>query len=319
MGNIIITAGSPDNITEDIHILSRQWGDSPEITLATDKDARNRIVQAASALFTPDNAVFVLLDPPWELVGELKEHLYLLKERFHVIIYTTSQLPAPLPIQGEIIALEQEKKKRLRQRVLKTLKVHGKQMTDKAFQLFSDLIKDESVLELELAKLVNYIGERKRIDSKDVRAVITDTHEESMLDLFQAFSAGEKQQVLNVFENLVTNGTPVLAVFSFLIRQVRLLLHAKDMEEVLKSGADYALFQKAFGKWKGNLETIPSEKRHYLPYQKPYYAYKLSATSKKVSRRDLIAFYGMLSDFDIRVKKGTKHDRIQLERALLET
>lgn len=318
MPEIIVAAGTEENIVEDVHILVADWSANPEILYATEKEIPAAVVDHASALFFPDNLILVLIDPVWEKLSELRKQLDILAENIHVIIYATSALPSPLPIQARVITLEKEKKKRIEARVLRFLKKYGKVMTDKGFSIFSERVRDESMLEQELIKLINYSGDRNKIDSKDVRAITTNTHEDSLLTLFQAFSRDQMKEALTIFDNLLSNGLPLLAIQSFLSRQARLLLHAKDIEATQGTRPDYATFQKSFPKWKAALDLKPGEKRHYLLHQKPYYAFKLLQTARSTRSSDLEKLFISLATFDSRVKKGTKHDRVILEAALLK-
>ena len=169
-----------------------------------------------------------------------------------------------------------------------------------------------------MTKLINFIGERTEIRSKDVLAVVTETHEDSLFSLFDELSKMKKKEALNIFENLLLNGLHMLAIQGFLVKQTRLLLQAKDIEGIFQSGSEYALFQKTFNRWKEGLELKPIDKKQHFPYQKPFYAYNLSKTSQKFKKRELIDFFDALTNFDIKVKRGSKFDRILLEHGLLE-
>jgi DNA polymerase III delta subunit len=63
----------------------------------------------------------------------------------------------------------------------------------------------------------------------------------------------------------------------------------------------------------------PNDKKQHFPYQKPYYAYNLSKASQKFKRKKLVDFFDNLTDFDIKMKSGSKFERILLEHGLLET
>jgi DNA polymerase III delta subunit len=319
MSDIIIALGVPENVSEDVHILSRKSVDNPEVLIATGKDIKNVVIEKASTLFIENNFILVLLDPPDDLMHTLKTQLLSLKEKIQIILYYTSASnDFHKPIEGNIVVLEKEKGKRIKERVLNILKKHGKVMTDKGFQVLKEKIKDESILEMELMKLINFIGEKQEIKSKDVLYVVTETHEESLFTLFDALAQMNKKEALNIFENLLLNGIHILAIQGYLVKQTRLMLQAKDMEEVFKAGSEYGTFLKTFNKWKEGLDLKPSDKRQHFPYQKPFYAYNLSKTSQKLKRKDLVAFFDVLTDFDTKIKRGSKFDRILLEYGLLE-
>jgi hypothetical protein len=97
-----------------------------------------------------------------------------------------------------------------------------------------------------------------------------------------------------------------------------LLLQAKEREGFFIGVPDFRAFSKAFGKLKEDLDGVPLEKRHYLAFQKPYYAFNLFKASRKYTREDLLSFLDMLAHFDAKVKKGTRHDRTNFEAGFLE-
>jgi DNA polymerase III delta subunit len=318
MNKLTIAVGSKENVLEDIHALAKRLVNEPEITIVTGKDIRNAVIEHASNMFLDERCVLVIVDPERDCIEELKGQLDVLKEKIFVILYSTGKgSDLHQVIEGEQVVLEQDKEKRIREQVLSVVRSYGKTMTKEGFDLLKERIKDESVLESELMKLVNYVGNRKEIGSKDVRAVVTQTHEESFLRLFEAFAALDREKMIGIFENLLENGEDILAIQSYLVNQIRLLLQAKDMEEVFRAGQGFPLFKKTFLKWKEGLDLEASERKRYLPYKHPYYAFQLSQTSQKMSKKDLIAFLDMLAEFDVNVKRGAKYGRTYLEYGLL--
>jgi hypothetical protein len=315
---ITIVAGSQETMAEDIRIISSEMVECPVIAMAHDKDTKALVTEKVSSLFLPPNSVIVLVDPHRETLEGLTSHFAALEGKVPIIVYYTGDPPQPYPLKGKLVVMEKERARRLEDRALKMLKRNNKVMTDKAFAALSAMIRDESSLDSELMKIINFVGERKRIESKDVKLLTADRHDETFLDLFQALADEDRKRVVETFEGLVLQGTPLLWIHGFLLRQVRLLLQGKDVEELLGPRSDYALFQKAFTKWKGSLSSKSMEKKHYLPYQKPYYAFKLTQTSRKMSSPALIALFHRLVLFDRRVKSGTKLELPDLEQALFK-
>jgi DNA polymerase III delta subunit len=321
MKDIIIAVGSKENLLEDVHVIAKQLISDPELVIASgkEKDMRNIIIEKASNLFINENLVLVVVDPGGALIDELKGQLQALKEKISVVIFTTSASDKISEhIDGKVIVLEQDKEKRLKGKVRSFLQGHTKKMTDKAFDLLMERIKDESILESELTKLVAFVGEKNTIESKDIRTIVGETHEDSLMALFDAFQKFDKKEMLAIFENLIDNGQYILAIHSYLVNQIRLLLQTKDMEKMVREGVEYPVFAKVFKKWKEDLDLQSSEKRRYLPYQHPYYAYKLSKVGHNISQKDLLAFFEMLTTFDVQVKRGTKYDRVRMEYGLLK-
>jgi DNA polymerase III delta subunit len=319
MNEFTIAVGTKENIVSDIKTLGTKWNANAQVIVASGKEIRALIMEKASALFLDENLVLVLIDPDKNVFDELIDQLNTLLERIHIIIYTTSSPPDYLKkISGHLLTMDKDKETRMKKRVLALLKQYDKKMTDKAFRALVERIKDESVLESELMKLVNYIGDKSSINSKDIHAIIIEMHEENLITLFDAVARMDKEEVLNIFENLLKNGVHILAIHSYLVRQIRLLLQAKDMEELYRANPDYGTFVKTFGKWKEGLEIKTSEKKHYFPYQKPFYAHKLSKASRRISKQTLISFLNSLTMSDVRMKRGTRFDQFHMERDLLE-
>ena len=67
------------------------------------------------------------------------------------------------------VVMEKDKEKRIKERVRTALKRNGKKMTDKAFTLLTSRIRDESILDQEVLKLIGYVGDKATIDSKDIQ------------------------------------------------------------------------------------------------------------------------------------------------------
>jgi DNA polymerase III delta subunit len=319
MDNITTIIGTKENVLEDIRVFSEKLTDNPEILIVTKKDIKDKVIEKASSLFFEKNTVLALLDPERELLEEIKGQLLLLKEKMHIIIYLTAAASyTQSPIECTTITIKKDREKRVKDRVLILLKKYNKVMTDKGFKLFKESVIDESMLEAELMKLINYVGVKKEIKSGDVASIVTKSHEENLLNFFDVIAQTDRKEMLNTLETLLSSGLNVLAVQSFLVKQTRLMLQAKDMEEILKASLEYPVFSKIFIKWKESIEMTPIERKLYFPFQKTFYAYKLSKTSQRFKKKDLLSFFNMLMDFDTKVKSGTKQDRIRLEHGLLE-
>ena len=311
--------GSKENVIEDIHVLSRRFREHPEIVIAQGKELRQVVIEKASNLFLAEDLVIAIVDPSEADVAALRSHLDVLKERVGMFVYLTSDA-ARLgeSLGGKVVVLEKDRDKRIRQRVLGILKDNGKKMTDKAFTLLTSRIRDESILEQEVLKLIGYVGEKATVESRDIRAVVTETHEETLMALFDAFSRMDKKEVLYIFKDLLENGQHILAIHSYLVNQMRLLIQAKDLEPFVSEAKAYPAFATAFKRWKIEAEVETSVKKRYLPFQHPYYAFKLAGTSRKISRKSLVEFYDFLSSLDVKIKTGTKHDRTLMEYGLLK-
>jgi DNA polymerase III delta subunit len=319
MNTILLALGSKENVIEDIHILAGRFHEHPAISIAQGKDLRQVVIEKASNLFLADDLVIAVIDPDAADIRALKPSLDILKDRARLIIYLISESRDVCEIlQMKPVVLEKDREKRIKERVRTALKRNGKKMTDKAFALLTSRIRDESILDQEVLKLIGYVGDKATIDSKDIQTVVTETHEDTLMVLFDAFSRMDKKEVLNIFEGLVENGQHILAVHSYLVNQMRLLIQAKDLEPHIPDVRAYPAFAPAFKRWKEEVEVDTAGKKRYLPFQHPYYAYKLFMTARKLPRKSLIEFYEFLCSLDVKIKSGTKYDRILMEYGLLK-
>ncbi|MCX7965992.1 MAG: hypothetical protein N2596_05150 [Syntrophorhabdaceae bacterium] len=327
MKHILIALGDRETIYEDINEISKRFYDKPKniILSEEDVDVKAELIKRASSLFFEENLVITIVDPKERTLREIKDHLEALKGRAFIIIYfITHERPEELQIDADIVVIEKDMEERIKNKVTAILKKYNKQMTHNAFEIFKEKIRDESVLESELIKLINYIGDKKRIDSKDVRAVTSETHQDNLIALFDAFSKRDKKKVLQIIDNLInTMNTPmdtaILIIHSFIVRQTRHLIHAKEIEKKAAQYEKYNDFKAFFNRWKDTLEIKPSEKRHYLPFQNSYYAYRLFAVSRQFKKEDLFNLFNGLAKIDLGLKKDSVYDkRLKLESGLLE-
>jgi DNA polymerase III delta subunit len=313
---LTLAFGYKDNAIEDVHALARQRAGA-KIVMVAGPRAKEVLLEKNSALFVEENILLVLSDPSPAFIKEMEGTLRELKEKMHIVIYSTSpDFELPPSLGATRVTLEKEKEKRIKEKVRSAMKADGKKMTEKALALLKDRLRDESMLDEELSKLMNYTAGKDVIDLKDVAAVITEASEEDFIGLSDALASRDKKEIIFVFESLLSQGMNILALHAFMARHIRLLLQAKDMEEEFKNEPDYRLFVKSFEQLKERFHSVPGEKKHYLAYQKPFYAYKLFKTSRKFTKKALISFLEMLASLDVAVKKGTRHDRTKFEAGL---
>ncbi|MBP8626469.1 MAG: hypothetical protein KBI10_07240 [Syntrophorhabdales bacterium] len=322
MKEIIFAIGSKENANEDINILAQQFYDPPHNIIVSGSQIKDVVIDIASSLFLEERLVLTLLDPEKEVIEEIKAQLNDLRGRVPVIIYiTTGTKPdyAGIEIDGDIMIMERDPEKRLKERASAILKKYGKLMTDKAFEFFRERLRDEAVLETELMKLINYAGDKKKIDSKDTMEITAQTHQDDLIGFFEAFSSKDKKRMLYILDNLINtmnlpSESAIIIIHSFIVRQTRLLLHAKEIENKIGMHTKYPDFTNIFNRWKEALDIKTSERKHYLPFQKNYYAYKLSSISRKFDTKDLLLFLDRLVKIDLGIKTAPEHER----RAILE-
>jgi hypothetical protein len=320
MGRLVFTVGSKENFLEDVNLLASRWSDKPRIVFLAGPAIKQAVTEKASALFIEEDLVLALLDPSKEAIRQIEASLRIMAERAGVIIYSTSDDPGLPPSLGAVrVDLEQERDKRIRERVLAAVRADGKKMSDKAFVLLKERIRDEALMESELAKLISYVGDKKVIEAKDVAAVTTEgLPERDLIALSETLARRDRKEMLAILEALLGQGMNILAIHGFMARYMGLLLQAKDCEGLLGGAPDFRAFSKVFGKLKEDLDAGPLDKRYCLAFQKPFYAYNLFRASRKYTREDILSSLDMLLRFDARMKSGGRHDRTNFEAGLLE-
>jgi DNA polymerase III delta subunit len=282
-----------------------------------EKDVKSLIIEKASALFIEDNQVLVLIDPLPKTLESLTEQIEILRQRVYLVVYSTTHNPDLRSLLGVTpMVREKEREGRIKARVLAMSKQYGKKMTDKAFALLKERVRDEAFLETEIMKLIDYVGERKTIESRDVSVTVSAGHEDSLIMLYDALATRQRKEISRIFVHLLGQGLHVLAIHNFLTKQMRLLLHAKDTASLFSEHSEYKLFSKVIAKMKDQVNFSPLDKKQYLPFQKPFYAFTLSKTSAKFSAKELEAFLAVLARFDMSVKRGTKHEVTRLESGI---
>jgi DNA polymerase III delta subunit len=318
MPQIILAVGSKETFAEDIHPLARRWAQDPRIITVTGAAVRDTVIEKASALFLEENLVIVLFDPASAVIGQVLGPLNVLKERAGVVIYVTdADFDVPAGLEVERVAVEKEKEKRIKGKVLAAVRADGKKMTDKAFALLKERVRDEALLDEELAKLLSFVGERALVDAKDVAGIVTEMHEEDFITLSDAIARNDRKKMMSILQTLMQQGMNILAIHGFLSRHIRLILQAKEADDLFSATSDFRSFSKQFGRLKETMDSVPLEKRNFLAYQKPFYAYNLYRTSRRFTAEALLAFLGMLAEFDPKIKKGTRHERTNFEAGLL--
>jgi hypothetical protein len=317
MDRITLAFGAVENTSEDIHILARKCVENPIILVAREQDIKGLVIEKASALFIEENLVLVLIDPQLKTIEGLTKQIEILRQRVHLVVYSTihsQDLGAVLGVTP--IILEKEREGRIKARALAMSKQYGKKMTDKAFALLKDRIRDEAFIDTELMKLIDYVGDRKTIESRDVSATVSTGHEDSLIMLYDALATRQRKEISRIIVHLLDQGLHVLAIHNFLVKQMRLLLHAKDTASLFSERPEYKSFSKIVARMKDQVDFSPLDKKQYLPFQKPFYAFTLSKTSAKFSAKELEAFLAVLARFDMSVKRGTKHEVTRLESGI---
>ena len=120
---IFIAVGTKENLASDIHILGNKWSQNPRVLVVSGKDIKATIIEKTSPLFLEENLVLTLVDPDKAIFDELRHQLDILRERIHIVIYTTSSPPDYLKkISHEMLIMNTDSETRINKRILALLK-----------------------------------------------------------------------------------------------------------------------------------------------------------------------------------------------------
>ncbi len=79
----------------------------------------------------------------------------------------------------------------------------------------------------ELEKLAIYLGERTVVDVGDVRAIVSDTHIDSVFELTNAIGRQNSSLALSLLNRLLADGTAPLVVLAMMVRHFRQMWKAR--------------------------------------------------------------------------------------------
>ncbi|MCX7856488.1 MAG: hypothetical protein N2513_00675 [Deltaproteobacteria bacterium] len=315
MPGILFKSVKRNSLASDIEKTAHELHRFPKIITLEGDQIRKGVTHLFSSLFLDENIVLFLIDPDKKLLNSLKTQIENLEKKIWIVIYDTKAKD-----RTELhTSVEKDKEKTLKRTVLSFLRRYGKTMTDKAYNLFIERIKDDSFIENELIKLVNYVGEREEIRSKDVDLVVSRYEEENLISLFEAIKDGNKIELIRVLDNLMSLGMAPLMIHAYLCRIIRLLIQVKEMTDLLDPYNSDTIFFKKFSGLRNLFSFAPEDKKNYFPYLNHRYALTLATFANKISLNRLKELYNSLVMYDLSVKKGTKFEFSRLEMILLRS
>lgn len=310
---IFVVTTTEERIEEDLSLIIEGYSKKRKLLLKG-KEVKEEIVKIASSLFQDKNLLIVIINPEIKTLKEVKDKLSFLKDLITIVIYFTVPPEESLSfLDAAFISMDKER--RFEERVRSILRAYGKKMTKKAFDLLKTSIEEGGFIESEMMKLINFIGEKEVIDSKDVNTIVSKEGSKTLLDFFEALLGRDKRKCLELLDHFIKSGMDMQILQSYLLRQVRLFLQAKD--RMLFERSDYAEFQKNFKKWKDLLPLKPERVKEYLAYQKPFYAYKILKLSERFSFESLESLHESLFLWEIKRKRGSRTEKIFIEERLL--
>ena len=313
---VSFVTGSEETFDADIRLLL-PLAPTRKAIIIKGREVVEEIKRFASSLFFDPSLVLVLFIREPGLLKEILAEIESLKDLVDVIVYATFLPPQGLfdfPLNS--IVMERDKGKRFEQRVRFLLRTYGKKMTKGALELLKSALEDETSLDQEVMKCINFVGEKEIIEMADVEATLVRQDQPALSGLLEALAKRDKKGVLLILDNLLAYGFDAQSIQSYLLRHLRLVLQAKDaaLPEGQRSSPNLA---RELDRWKEQLPVKPEKTSHYLPYQRPFYAYKLMRLSQQFSSQRLYQLLESLIRLEVQLKGGAKNERVLLEEVLL--
>ena len=119
-------------------------------------------------------------------------------------------------------------------------------------QLVQQVGTDASTLHQEIEKLICYVGDRKEITTKDVKAICGTTNQETIWQLNDAILRGDVSSSLRISKGLMSDGLVLLV----LLRQIRTqFINGYQITSVMSSGGGAAEVSQVLPQLRGGILT----------------------------------------------------------------
>lgn len=140
---------------------------------------------------------------------------------------------------GRVVELEKLKNEELNKWTMEQFKKHKKTINrqELAYFLSSTSYLDKSSektlydLENEIDKLVNYIGDKSEVSKADIEHTKPKSLENDIFKLIDYISQNNTSKAIELFNDMILSGEAVQLILYMVVRQVRLLLVSKLLEE----------------------------------------------------------------------------------------
>ncbi len=208
--------------------------------------------------------------------------------------------------------------------VRKVLRERGKDADDRAIQqLVENIGPNSRNLETEAEKVSLFVGDRERITSSDVDAIVTKNRQARAFALGDAVGDRDLSRVLKCLEDelwamKLDKQKSAIGLLFGLITKVRAMLFLKEMTRRgwVKDGMDYNGFKRA-------LENIPPgalpEDKKFNPLSiNPFVLFKALPQAARYSDSELVGAMKHLLDCNRRLVSSGLDDALVLQQAMLQ-
>jgi DNA polymerase-3 subunit delta len=215
---------------------------------------------------------------------------------------------------------------RVYQGVSRKLETFGKKISPSAFNLLQGRTGNDMHLIAEaIEKIIAFVGEKTRIDERDIETVIAQSSFENIFALTDALGKRSISQALFSLHSVLDSGEPPIKVNALIARQIRLTLQAKLLAEQgeLKPTVDRMNYQSFADNVFKPLATkmsnsLPTAAQVNLLKQNPYAAYKVIQAIPFFSTEELVHGLEQTLEADVQLKSSQLDPECILEQLVYE-
>lgn len=125
--------------------------------------------------------------------------------------------------------------------VVKIAKIHKLSISQENAQVLIDIVgKDKGLLESQVIKFENFVGEGNEITEETIQKLSSQTREFNIFDLQDALIASNKRDSLSIGYKLIDQGIELVYILIMLNRFFTTVAHSFDLQRKNKNSADAA-------------------------------------------------------------------------------
>ena len=215
---------------------------------------------------------------------------------------------------------------RVYQGVSRKLGTFGKKISPSAFNLLQRRTGNDMHLIAEaIEKIIAFVGDKTRIDERDIETVIAQSSFENIFALTDALGKRSVSQALSSLHSVLESGEPPIKVNALIARQIRLTLQAKLLaaQGELKPNVDRMNYQSFADNVFRPLATkmsnsLPTAAQVNLLKQNPYAAYKIVQAIPFFSTEELVHGLEQTLEADVQLKSSQLDPECILEQLVYE-
>lgn len=195
---------------------------------------------------------------------------------------------------GMVIEYKKLKGENLQEYIQNYLIKENKSITkSNLLYLTSELVHSNENIDLELKKLVDYLGDKKTVDKTDIEIIISKSIENNVFRLLDYITIKELDDAIKVYNQMILQGEEELMILSMIFRNFKIMyllkIYIENYNDVAKKYniRDFAL-------------------KNYLKWIKKYELKDLKKNIKKCY------------EYDLKIKQGELNSTVAIENLIIE-